>query len=844
MNRPTRPLKRESDQRQQVEPDARGVVASQHLILEALPAATLITRPDGSIVYTNRRFEDQFGTETLRTDRNIAGFYDDPREQQSVLETVMEKGYVEDHEVRVRNADGSLSWVLLSARRFRFAGEEVILATLFDITERKQLGDELRESEERFARLSAAASEGIGISINEKIVDANPQLARMLGYDTADELVGLNVMGFVASGSRELVAAKAEEEVAGPYEHLAVKKDGTPFPVEIRARSIPYKGRQARVTIIRDISEQRRREEELRESLALVNIARTLAETERLGLKNILQMIVASVNNLIPNAEQTVIHLLDQDGQILTPEAVSGFDSPPSTMLYMHPGKGVAGQVLASGETLYIEDVKTDPRFLPAGKPPAYRSLIVAPVQSGTQKLGTISVQNRVPNAFTRDESLLLSALGIQAANACLLEQTKKSLKETRALYRINRSLVASMDPDQLMGEIVELLQESFGYVYVQIFVADPETDDFIMHAGSGEVGRRLKSQGHRLAAGEGIVGVTAETGAPFFTNNVDEVVSFVRTPFLDNAKSELAVPIKVGSQTLGLLDIHQAPPALLTQRDVQLVSAVADQLAMAMQKANLYTDLQNSLRQEKATRSQLIHSERLTVAGRLLASVSHELNNPLQAIQNALFLLKEERGISPQGKGDLDIVLSETERMTALLERLRTTYRPVHAEAIQPVQINDIIEDVYALVATHLRHNHISFEFGPDPLLPAIPGMADQLRQVILNLFINAVDSMPAGGHLIVSSHLFAESREVSITVTDTGAGIDPAILPSVFDAFVTNKERGTGLGLAISYEIVLKHRGRIQAVNNPDRGATFSVWLPLEMETPNDPQRKNPDH
>ena len=108
--------------------------------------------------------------------------------------------------------------------------------------------------------------------------------------------------------------------------------------------------------------------------------------------------------------------------------------------------------------------------------------------------------------------------------------------------------------------------------------------------------------------------------------------------------------------------------------------------------------------------RDQLVQNERLATMGRLLASVSHELNNPLQAIQNALFLLREEKGISAQGKQDLDIVLSESERMAALISRLRATYRPAQVGDFHPMQINDLIEDVYALIATHLRHNEISF--------------------------------------------------------------------------------------------------------------------------------------
>jgi signal transduction histidine kinase len=211
-----------------------------------------------------------------------------------------------------------------------------------------------------------------------------------------------------------------------------------------------------------------------------------------------------------------------------------------------------------------------------------------------------------------------------------------------------------------------------------------------------------------------------------------------------------------------------------------------------------------------------------------LLASVSHELNNPLQAIQNALFLLREEKGISPQGKLDLDIVLSEAERMATLIERLRSTYRPIQAEDFQPTQVNNIIEDVYALISTHLRHNEIAFEFHPEPDLPLIPALADQIRQVIINLLMNAVQAMTIGGSLTVCTNSLQDSNEILLTVSDTGTGIPPELLPNIFDAFVTNKQTGTGLGLTISYDIVIKHHGRITAENNPDKGSIFKIWLP----------------
>lgn len=571
----------------------------------------------------------------------------------------------------------------------------------------------------------------------------------------------------------------------------------------------------------------------LRESDALTKIAHALSQSERIGLVNVLELIATSAQELIPGAEQAVIHLLDEDKQFLVAEAVAGIKYPSDGKPKMRLGEGVAGQVIADGETINISDINSDDRFIKFGVLPQFRSLMVAPIISGGQKLGTISVQSKEPHTFTNNEKDLLSTLGVQAAiaieNANLLESTQQALKETNALYRINQGMVA-LNTDELLADVVDLLQQNFGYYQVQVYIIDSETGDFILQAGSGEIGRKLKEMNVRLPAGAGIIGYAAETSAPFFTNNVDEVMFFIRHELLPETKSELAMPVKIGDQLLGILDIQQAPPGIFTDRDLQLVSAVADQLAIALQKADLYEDLQTSLQHEKEVRTQLVQNERLAVMGRLLASVSHELNNPLQAIQNALFLLKAEQALSVQGKQDLEIVLSETDRMAAMIQRLRSTYRPTHAEDFSPVQINNIVEDVYALISTHLRHNNISFEFYPDPTLPVIPGLADQIRQVFLNLFMNAVEAMRASGRLSVSTKYLKAEEEVFLSISDNGTGISPSILPNIFDAFITDKETGTGLGLTISYDIILKHQGRITAENNPENGATFKVWLPTK--------------
>ena len=242
--------------------------------------------------------------------------------------------------------------------------------------------------------------------------------------------------------------------------------------------------------------------------------------------------------------------------------------------------------------------------------------------------------------------------------------------------------------------------------------------------------------------------------------------------------------------------------------------------------------DLQQALIQEKTMHFQLMQSERLAVAGRLLASVSHELNNPLQAIHNALFLIKDEINLSNQGRQDMDIILAETERMAALIDRLRLFYKPTREKDFQVLELNNLIEDIHILISTHLRQKEISFEFHPDPNLPAIPGIPDQLKQVLLNLFLNAAEAMPSKGRIIVRTETLPAENEVMITIKDTGPGIDPELFPNIFNPFITSKDTGTGLGLAISHEIIEQHEGRIQANNDPEGGAIFRIWLPVQKK------------
>jgi two-component system NtrC family sensor kinase len=256
----------------------------------------------------------------------------------------------------------------------------------------------------------------------------------------------------------------------------------------------------------------------------------------------------------------------------------------------------------------------------------------------------------------------------------------------------------------------------------------------------------------------------------------------------------------------------------------------VADQLAAGLEKAMLYAELQEALEKEKSIRAQLVQTEKLAAMGRLVASVAHELNNPLQAIQNALYLVKMEEELTIQAGEDLQVALDETTRMGNLIARLRDVYRPTSIEEQRPETLNILVDEVERLIGTHLRHNKIAFEFKPDLDLPKAMMNRDQIKQVILNLCLNAVETMPNGGKLVVETQYCAPESQVVFRVKDSGPGISPEVISHIFEPFYTTKEKGTGLGLFISYEIVQNHGGDINVESVKGAGATFTFSLPIE--------------
>jgi two-component system, NtrC family, sensor kinase len=219
--------------------------------------------------------------------------------------------------------------------------------------------------------------------------------------------------------------------------------------------------------------------------------------------------------------------------------------------------------------------------------------------------------------------------------------------------------------------------------------------------------------------------------------------------------------------------------------------------------------------------------TQRLASLGFMLASVCHEVSNPLAAVSSMLQILQSKRGVTPETmeKG-LASIASNIARVLAITKKLGD-YSRVGGEAPAPLAVDDAVETAAALLR-HTPCGHavpVDYRGAPGASVLARPG---ELQQVVFNIFLNAAQAMQGAGRIEV--HARASGAEVALSIRDSGPGIPQEHLARVFDPFFTTKQpgEGTGLGLAISYEIVHELGGTIHAANHPDGGALFEISLP----------------
>jgi two-component system NtrC family sensor kinase len=277
------------------------------------------------------------------------------------------------------------------------------------------------------------------------------------------------------------------------------------------------------------------------------------------------------------------------------------------------------------------------------------------------------------------------------------------------------------------------------------------------------------------------------------------------------------AFGVEARSTLEGLANLTAA--AILEERSAH---AAAD---LSRQLQDLEEQQRRMAERLTSAESAMLQAARLAAVGQLAASIAHEINNPLYAARNCLHLHTEDLPAELRESQYLTIAGEQLTRIAGIIERMRDFYRPPRGD-LAPANLNEMLEGTLALAGLNSRHVVGKVIFSPEPALPVVVGNGDQLRQVFLNLILNAIDAMPNGGTLTVRT--IAGPTVAVIEVQDTGIGIAEDIRAQLFEPFFTNKPNGTGLGLSISAHIVTQHGGQIEVDSRVGHGSTFRVVLP----------------
>jgi len=406
--------------------------------------------------------------------------------------------------------------------------------------------------------------------------------------------------------------------------------------------------------------------------------------------------------------------------------------------------------------------------------------------------------------------------------------QLKRKIFDLYTIFEISRNFNSVLDYQSLLDSFVLTCLAQVSAAKGAIFLKEVgHTDRFVMAngKGSGEMpGPELYfSDGSRLLV------YLSKLNRPVITGElIDSFADTDERTLLDMFHPGLVVPLIHQTRLSGLLLVSEKMSGRdFHLDDIEFLSILGNQISVAIENARLYDAERKATGQLRAAQQQLVDSERLAALGEMSAKVAHEINNPLGIIKNYLLLIKRSVGENIEGRNYTDVVSQEISRIARIVRELLDFHRP-NGVAVHPTDIPSIIDDVLRLMEHKCHKQQVKLVRCYQPDCPLLEVSSEHLKQVFLNLIINACDAMPDGGHLEIM--VTADSDKMIISFNDTGPGIPPDQIPRIFEPFFTTKDagHGTGLGLSVCYGIIKRHRGTI-SFRNTDRGGSFEIILPL---------------